>query len=140
METLTLGQVSLTLAFLVALIGSVSFLMARTKAWILKAVKDELGKLDGKIEETAKKLDEMNDSRERNRADSARRTILGFNDELLRGLKHSKEAFDQALRDVDDYEHYSNTHPEYPNNQARFAIENIKKCYQSCVDSRNFLS
>lgn len=139
METLTMGQISLTLAFLVALIGSVSFLMARTKAWILSAVRSEIDRLDGKIDDTARMLDEMSEKRLQSHADQARRRALTFNDELLRHVQHSKESFDQILIDIDDYEDYCRTHRDYQNNQAVMAIANIKRCYQQCNENSSFL-
>lgn len=139
MEAVTLGQIAAAAAFLVALIASITALMKQMKKWILQTVKSEVDRLDGKIDANTALLDAMQKSRERSHADAARRNILIFNDELLRGEKHSKEAFDQALRDIDEYEHYSNTHPEYPNNQAIMAIEHTKRCYQHCVESSSFL-
>lgn len=139
MEAITLGQIAAAAAFLVALIASITALMKQMKKWILQTVKSEVDRLDGKIDANTELLDKMQKSRERSHADTARRNILTFNDELLRGEKHSKEAFDQALRDIDEYEHFSNTHPDYPNNQAIMAIEHTKQCYKHCIENSSFL-
>lgn len=136
---ITLQELGAAVAFLVALISGIGFLMSRTKAWILSAVKDEFSRLDGKIDGIANKQDAMETKMERGRADDARRMILNYNDELLRKIDHSKESFDQILRDVDEYERYSKHHPDYPNNQAISAIGNIKRCYQRCLDDSSFL-
>lgn len=140
MDGITLGQIAAAAAFLVALIASITALMKQMKKWILQTVKSEVDRLDGKIDANTAMLDKMQKSRERSHADSSRRNILTFNDELLRGEKHSKEAFDQTLRDIDDYEHYSSTNPDYPNSQAIFAIQNIKRCYAKCIEESSFLS
>lgn len=140
MEAITLGQIAAAAAFLVALIASGTALIARMKKWILAAVKEEINRLDEKIDEQGKKLDEMELKRDRYRADSARRNILNYNDELLRHISHSKESFDQCLRDIDAYEHYCSSDPDYQNNQALFAIQNIKRCYAKCIEESSFLS
>ena len=141
MDTITLGQIATAAAFLVALIASGTALIARMKKWILAAVKEEINRLDKKIDEQGKKLDEMELKRDRTRADSARRNILNYNDELLRHISHSKESFDQCLRDIDAYEHYcGSVDPDYQNNQALFAIQNIKRCYAKCIEESSFLS
>lgn len=139
MEALTLGNVAAAIGFLVTLIGGVGFLMSRTKAWILSAVKDEVERLDGKIDDISTAQNKMEERMDKDAADDARRMILSYNDEILRHIQHSKESFDQILRDVDQYENYSRKHPDYPNNQAVAAIANIKRCYQKCLDESLFL-
>ena len=137
MESITLGQLAAGAAFLVAMITAISALMNQMKKWILSIVKSEVDRLDGKIDAQGEVLQLMEKNRVRDNADNARRGILTFNDELLRGKMHSKEAFDQTLRDID---YYSNAHPDYPDNQAMLAIANIKRCYQRCTEEKTFLS
>lgn len=139
METLTLGNVAAAIGFLVALIGGVGFLMSRTKAWVLAAVKDEVERLDGKIDEISTNQNKMEERMDKDAADDARRMILSYNDEILRHIQHSKESFDQILRDVDQYENYSRKHPDYPNSQAVAAVTNIKRYYQKALDESLFL-
>ena len=140
MESITLGQLAAGAAFLVALIAAISALMKQMQKWILAAVRTEIDRLDGKIDAQGRQLDQIEANRELDNATEARRGILAFNDELLRGKMHSKEAFDQTLRDIDAYEHYSDTHPGYKNNQAKLAIENVKRCYKKCTNEKSFLS
>lgn len=136
---ITLTQVGAAVAFLVTLISGMAFLLNKTKAWVLFAVKDEVKRLDGKIDSISTKQDTLEARMDRDSADDARRMILTYNDELLRKVSHSKESFDQILRDVDQYERFSRLHPDYPNNQAVAAIANIKRCYQKCLDESLFL-
>ena len=90
---------------------------------------DEIeGKLDGHIE--------MDDRRN---ADSRRAQILHFNNELLRPIDHTKEEFVEVLAKIDDYERYCEEHPEYPNNRAVLAIENIREVYKERLKKRDFL-
>lgn len=53
--------------------------------------------------------------------------------------KHTKEHFDQILDDVTRYEKFCAEHPEYENNKAVMAIENIKRVYQKCSNDNTFL-
>ena len=74
-----------------------------------------------------------------NKATTCRYRILRFNDEILHDLRHSKEHFDQVLEDITRYETYCHEHPEYKNNKAVLAIENIKRVYQKCSNDNTFL-
>ncbi len=70
-------------------------------------------------------------------ADQHRIRILGFNTELLRDMRHTREDFIDILGEIDFYEHYCADHPEYENNRAVLAISNIKRVYderQACHD------
>ena len=76
---------------------------------------------------------------EADKASFSRKRILRFNDELLHKEKHSREHFIEILTDIDDYEHYCDSHPDYPNNRAVLAIENIKRVYAECLQDDDFL-
>lgn len=96
--------------------------------------------------EVIDKVDAISVDMNNNKADDderwvslSRYHILRFGDELRRGIGHSKEQFDQILEDISKYEHYCDTHPDYPNGKAVAAIELIKKTYQTCLEKNNFL-
>lgn len=72
----------------------------------------------------------MNDCRTR---------ILLFNDEILHKRRHTKEHFDQILIDISDYELYCLKHPDFRNNIANLAINNVKKAYTTCSNEGTFL-
>lgn len=74
-----------------------------------------------------------------NEATTCRYRILRFNDEILHDQRHTKEHFDQILDDVTRYEKFCKDHPEYENNKAILAIENIKRVYTKCTDENTFL-
>ena len=40
---------------------------------------------------------------------------------------------------IDAYEKYCDAHPEYPNNRAILAIENIREIYMERLKKRDFL-
>lgn len=75
---------------------------------------------------------------ERN-ADTLRMRILHFNNELLRGDRHTREDFIEILAVIDDYEQYCKNHPNYRNNRASHAIANIGRVYDERLKLRDFL-
>ena len=91
------------------------------------------------IEEVKRIQTEDERKSEEYRAITSRVRILKFNEELLRDIKHSKEMFDQVLEDVTKYTHYCNEHPEFENDRAVLAIRNVRKCYEKCLEQRDFI-
>ena len=96
--------------------------------------------------EVLEKVDALSKDVKKNKADDdeqwaslSRTHILRFGDEILHGVAHSKEHFDQVLRDIKKYEMYCDTHPDYLNGVAHATIQQIKKTYQKCLDENDFL-
>ena len=75
---------------------------------------------------------------ERN-ADEHRARILRFNNELLRDIPHTREEFIEVLNDIDHYERYCKSHPDYENNRAVHAIANIGRVYDERLQKHDFL-
>ena len=75
---------------------------------------------------------------ERN-ADTLRMRVLHFNNELLRGDRHTREDFIEILAVIDAYEQYCKNHPNYRNNRASHAIANIGRVYDDRLKLRDFL-
>ena len=102
--------------------------------------------------EVLKELDEMKsvqkDTRERlerhievaneRDADSKRASILQFNMELVRNLRHTREDFIEVLTHIDAYEQFCTDHPNYPNSRAVIAIANIKRVYEERLQKNDF--
>ena len=103
---------------------------------IQQATKGHQKDIDGLKESIA----EMRESEDVKDAQAARRRILRFNDELLRGIDHSKEYFDDCLESVKIYEDYCRDHPDFPNGKTVMATENIRRVYRICLEKHNFLS
>lgn len=139
LEQISLGSIAAGIAFVVALIGGVAVLRQNIRNAISSAVRPEIEEISKKITAIQSRIEDMDDEQQRCRADNSRRHILTYNDELLRHTMHSKESFDQILADIDSYEDYSYNHPTYPNNKAKMAIENIKRCYAKCIEEETFL-
>lgn len=140
MENITLADVGMLVAFLVALISGIGFLKKNLKDWVTDAVKPEMDSLHSTMDTLQTSIDTIQEDRLRDKADEARRQILLFNDELLRGVKHSKEHFDNVLLDVNEYTRYCNRHAgDYENAKCVLAIEEIKRCYAVCEAEGKFL-
>lgn len=91
------------------------------------------------LAEIKTKLDNHVTMDDRRNADGHRTRILHFNNELLRSIAHTKEEFIEVLAEIDAYEDYCETHPEYPNNRAVLAIENIRSNYKERLQKHDFL-
>ena len=89
--------------------------------------------------EVIKKLDDHITMDDRRTADGHRARILHFNNELLRDIGHTQEEFFEVLAEIDAYEDYCREHPEYPNNRAVLAIENIREVYKERLKKHDFL-
>ena len=72
-------------------------------------------------------------------AKAARRRILRADDEIRMGMKHSKDFFEDVLRDIDAYEEYCDEHPHFKNRCAESAIRNVSETYDTCKAQNSFL-
>ena len=93
---------------------------------------DKIDAIDQKVVSLEEKSDERN-------ADSCRSQILRFGDEILHGVPHSKEHYDDILRLITEYENYCADHPKYMNNVAVATIKHIKHMYQRHLEEDSFL-
>lgn len=93
---------------------------------------DKVNRLSGDIRLLRKECEERE-------ANACRTRILRFNDEILHNVKHTKEHFDQILVDIDTYEGFCHSHPDFKNNIASLAIDRIRNTYQKCCDEGTFL-
>ena len=104
--------------------------------WIGKAIN---GEVLGKLRRLEARLDEHINTDDKRDADSHRVKILQFNNELLRSIDHTKEEFIEVLAEIDAYERFCKDHPDYPNNRAVMAIENIRENYKERLKKHDFL-
>lgn len=95
-------------------------------SWIMRAIGKAL------TGEVLDKLDEHD-------ATAARYRIIRFDDEIRHKTKHTEEHFNQIVDDITMYEKYCKLHPNYENNKAVMAIENIKDTYKKCRSDNSFL-
>mgnify|MGYP004611849397 CR=1 FL=1 len=102
-------------------------------------VTDRLDAMQKCLEEVQEKLNEHISSDDDRNARSWRTQILRFNDELVHGVRHTKEHFDEMLGIIHDYETYCTTHKNFPNGQCVHAIANINRVYDELLESHDFL-
>ena len=72
-------------------------------------------------------------------AKSARTRVLRFGDEIIHGVKHSKEHFDDVLLDIHEYDTYCEKHPEFENDRMQLTAQHIKETYRKCMEEHSFL-
>ena len=90
----------------------------------LAVISDRLKKLDDKVDTNAAIL--------------ARTHILRFENEMQNGVSHSQEYFRQQLEDIDTYDAFCESHPDFKNSNAVIASEHIKETYKRLLDKREF--
>lgn len=100
---------------------------------------DKIKELEDKIDDIDSKQTKLEDDIEERNAINCRVRILRFSDEVRRRVQHSKESFDQVLDDVDVYEKYCDSHPDFKNNKTIHAKERIKAVYDACMEQNDFL-
>ena len=109
-------------------------------SWLAKALgKAITADVLAKLGEVEKRLDKHITVDDQRAADGNRTRILHFNNELVRNLKHTKEEFVEILAEIDAYEEYCRSHPEYPNNRAVIAIDNVRDVYKERLKKNDFL-
>ena len=98
------------------------------------------GEVLDRVNELTKDLNDFKEEAELERVRQARQHILRFSDEILFEQRHSKEHFDEILENIDLYEKYCHEHEDYKNNRAVLAIGTIRKVYEECLETHDFLT
>ena len=109
-----------------ALWGFLQFLLER---------KDKKKDCSKKILEAIQKIDNKIDQRT---AIGCRIRILKFMDEIIEGWEHSKDSYNQIMRDITDYLQYCDDHPQFLNHQTDATIERLKKDYEQRLATNDF--
>lgn len=108
--------------------------------WLAKKIGRAInGDVIERLNEQAKEIKSLHEKREESEATTRRYRILRFDDEIRHEKKHTKEHFDQVLDDIMIYNNYCKSHPDYKNNKAVMAIENIETTYRKCAREHTFL-
>ena len=125
-------ELELVITVIVAIIGSnalwgfLQFLLER---------KDKKKDCSKKILEAIQKINNKIDQRI---AIECRIRILKFMDEIIEGWEHSKDSYNQIMRDITDYLQYCDDHPQFLNHQTDATIERIKKDYEQRLATNDF--
>lgn len=108
--------------------------------WLARAIGRAInGELMEKVDSLEKKVEKMDQDDQLQRAKDARTRVLRFGDELLHDVRHTKEHFDDVLRDITEYEKYCAEHPNFENDQMHITAEHIKETYHKCLKEHSFL-
>ena len=125
-------ELELVITVIVAIIGSnalwgfLQFLLER---------KDKKNDCSKKILEAIQKINNKIDQRT---AIGCRIRILKFMDEIIEGWEHSKDSYNQIMRDITDYLQYCDDHPQFLNHQTDATIERLKKDYEQRLATNDF--
>ena len=127
---------------LIALLTLIQIAPIKINPW--SAIAKTLGRainkeMMDKLESLDKEMKQLRDATALESALNCRVRIIHFGDETLHGQKHTKEHFDQILRDIDKYEHYCSTHPEFENNVTVLTSARIQDIYQKRLADGDFL-
>lgn len=86
------------------------------------------------IQKLSDKLEIVESKTEEDKALTARRRILRFNDEVRNNESeipcHSLEHWQEIMRDIDFYEEYTDLHKDFKNNYAVSSIKNLKSVFE----------
>ena len=125
-------ELELVITVIVAIIGSnalwgfLQFLLER---------KDKKKDCSKKILEAIQKINNKIDQRT---AIGCRIRILKFMDEIIEGWEHSKDSYNQIMRDITDYLQYCDDHPQFLNHQTDATIERLEKDYEQRLATNDF--
>lgn len=104
------------------------------------------GSLEEKIDNMSKeistiknRIDDLQENINQNEAINCRNRILQFGDEILHGMLHSKDRFDQTFIDIKTYNNYCNEHPNFENNVTGMTVERIKNVYRELLKKNDFI-
>lgn len=101
----------------------------------LNEIKEDNKKQFKEIKEDNKKqFSELNNKIDFNAAVLARTHILRFNDEIMNGMKHSREYWRQQLDDCDTYEEFCSENPDFKNSYTEIADKNIKTTFEKLMN------
>lgn len=105
--------------------GLIQYFITRhdNKKNLVKVFKEEVGLIRKDVSKVSGELQE-------HKATLARTHILRFADELHDGKYHSDEYFRQQILDIDTYNRYCETHPDFANGLTRMASEYIRDEYR----------
>lgn len=108
-------------------------------SWIAGLIHKFLfGNIEKKLDAISGKVDKLEAQTDMHNAVLARTHILRFSDEIQNGVRHSQEYFRQQLLDIDTYDQYCESHPEFQNSYAVLASKHIKATYEKLLEKGEF--
>lgn len=108
--------------------------------WIARKIGRAVnGELLERMDKLEKVVETMGAKSDEQAAKATRIRILRFGDEILHGIHHSKEHFDQILQDITEYQQYCREHPDFVNNMTVLTTKHIMEVYSACFEDNKFL-
>lgn len=116
-------------------------------SWIARKIgeainKEVIAKVDNiqaELSDVKKEVSQMQADNEERDAKASRTRILRFCDEILHGVRHSKDHFDEILLSGTEYDQYCKEHEEFKNHMTERAMGLITKTYDKCLEENTFL-
>lgn len=120
---------------LVALVGIIPTIISNRKKTdaTLKQTQDSIAAMQRTLDAHIKEDEDE-------KARSQRYRILMFYDEMCENKSHSESHFEDILEDIDEYEKYCDSHPDFKNNRGKVAMEYITEVYRKLKKSGGFLT
>lgn len=108
-------------------------------SWVAKKIGNAINaELLAEVKDLRAEVKKIKDNEDERNAISCRSRILRFGDEILLGVEHSKEHFDQILDDIKTYNNYCDTHPEFENNKTVITTQVILETYHRLFVEHKF--
>ena len=108
-------------------------------SWIAKRLGRAInGEVLAKQDRLGADLADLRSTVDERAAKDSRVRILRFGDEILHGVDHSKEHFDQILQDITEYDQYCKDHPDFKNNMTQITTRKIMDTYAEVWENRAF--
>ena len=91
-----------------------------------------------RVDSIQQSLNEHLQAHEKTNAETNRQRILRFADELYNGKRHSKDAFDDIMDIMRDYDSYCEKHEDFKNGRTQAAAEIINSTYKQVFQKHDF--
>ena len=142
-----LPQTIVTVLMIAATFLEVSKIKVNPWSWVASVIGralnhdviQQMQRLDERMERLENRQDKADAAAGERAAISQRARILRFGDELLHDERHTKEHFDEILRDIKRYECYCAAHKEFENGTTVATTKYIKDTYSRLLESHDFL-
>ena len=133
------GIVTASAPILVALITIIPTIISNRKK-TQKSIEDTTKAIDERVDKVQRTLDNHIKEDEDEKARNQRYRILRFYDEMCQHMNHSESHFEDILDDIDDYQKYCDTHPEFHNSRGHVAMAYIRDAYGRIKAEGGFLT
>ena len=99
----------------------------------------KVNKMENDITKLQWKLEDLKNTEDERDAINCRNRILAFGDDLMHGILHSKDSYDQILQDIRHYNDYCAAHPDFKNHITAHHAKLIECRYMSHLEHNDFL-